>query len=180
MARIPETPPGVQIVSDIIAQEAWIKGYLARCGARGADRDDLAQEVLRGATRTCGAFAVPLGSEPIEALRAWLRKIVKRVYRHHARREQARIAAERSSWIEPEFAPDPAEQLDTHRALEALRGATTPERWRVLVATVDGADMREVAQIEGIPINTGYTRFRLARRDLAAYLRRRAASDPER
>jgi DNA-directed RNA polymerase specialized sigma24 family protein len=76
-----------------------------------------------------------------------------------------------------------AERLTIARdMLRFLREATTPERWRAVRARAQGIPAHAIAQREGIPTATIYTRLRdaaedfraaLARDDAAIWIRRR-------
>jgi RNA polymerase sigma-70 factor (ECF subfamily) len=59
-----------------------------------------------------------------------------------------------------------------HEALETL---DMEKRAVLVLADLDEQPMPEIAAALGIPLNTGYSRLRVARQELAAAIRRRAA-----
>jgi DNA-directed RNA polymerase specialized sigma24 family protein len=60
--------------------------------------------------------------------------------------------------------------------LGAFSEATSPERWRALIAYAEGISVAEIARREGIPAATVYTRIWKARRDIAAAMTREYAA----
>ncbi|WP_437723280.1 RNA polymerase sigma factor [Sorangium sp. So ce861] len=151
--------------------------YLLRLGVARQDLDDLMQEVLQGAYLGLRRFNPELGT-----LRTWLISIATHHFSHyrdraHRRREEL--------WSPEGFEPlveeSPSSESraiddDRHRALDALLAELRPQRRCVLVAhDILGMEMGEIAQALAIPVNTAWSRLRLARRDLeAADARRRA------
>lgn len=64
-------------------------------------------------------------------------------------------------------------ERETARMIEALRASVRPCDWRVLVGyAFEGRPIAEIASSEGIGESTARNRLRLARRDLAAAVRR--------
>ena len=66
-------------------------------------------------------------------------------------------------------------EIEARDMLAKLREATTPERWRIVLAVASGEEMAEIAKREGIGLNTASNRLRLARRDFARMLARERA-----
>ncbi|AGP41191.1 RNA polymerase sigma factor [Sorangium cellulosum] len=151
--------------------------YLLRLGVERQDLDDLMQEVLQGAYLGLRRFNPELGT-----LRTWLISIAT----HHVSHYRDRAHRRREELWSPEgFEPlveeSPSSESraiddDRHRALDALLAELRPQRRCVLVAhDILGMEMDEIAQALAIPVNTAWSRLRLARRDLeAADARRRA------
>ncbi|WP_437895978.1 RNA polymerase sigma factor [Sorangium sp. So ce124] len=151
--------------------------YLLRLGVQRQDLDDVMQEVLQGAYLGLRRFNPELGT-----LRGWLIGIATNHFSHYRRRAHRRREVLWSPrWFEPLRARAPSSESraidnDRHEALDALLAELRLDRRCILVAhDVLDLDMREIAQALGIPVNTAWSRLRLARRDLeAADARRRA------
>ncbi|WP_438006107.1 sigma-70 family RNA polymerase sigma factor [Sorangium sp. So ce321] len=151
--------------------------YLLRLGVKRQDLDDLMQEVLHGVHLGLSRFNPELGT-----LRSWLIRIATHHFSHYRdRAHRRREVLWPPEGFEPLVEGAPSSEAltmdsDRREALDALLAELRPERRCVLVAhDILEMDMREIAQSLAIPINTAWSRLRLARRDLeAADARRRA------
>ena len=151
---------------------------LRRLGVPEASLDDAAQEVFLVAFRRAKEF------EGRSSVRTWLFGIA-----WNRARELLRGARRRPEEPLPDVLPAAplADQEQTAIDREALRFAyrvldeLAPERRAVLVM-VDVEEMTgvEIAEILGVPVNTVYSRIRLARRDFEAALKRCRAREPGR
>ncbi len=151
---------------------------LRRLGVPEASLDDAAQEVFLVAFRRGNEF------EGRSSVRTWLFGIA-----WNRARELLRGARRRPEEPLPDVLPAAprADQEQTAIEREALRFAyrvldeLAPERRAVLVM-VDVEEMTgvEIAEILGVPVNTVYSRIRLARRDFEAALKRCRAREPRR
>ncbi len=147
---------------------------VGQLGLQGAAREDAAQEIWIVVVRRLHTL------DPQASERAWLcaiaRKVVWRL-RRNAQRFDARVAAFADA---PRSAPADAcvryEAATT--AVQALRCLSDDQR-RVLVLTlVHGFTAPEVCAALELPLNTVYSRLRLARLRLAAFdLERRELED---
>ena len=151
---------------------------LRRLGVPEASLDDAAQEVFLVAFRRAQEF------EGRSSVRTWLFGIA-----WNRARELLRRARRRPEEPLPDVLPA-APRADQEQAAierEALRFAyrvldeVAPERRAVLVM-VDVEEMTavEIAEILGVPVNTVYSRVRLARRDFEAALKRCRAREARR
>ncbi|MGH1341269.1 MAG: sigma-70 family RNA polymerase sigma factor [Nannocystales bacterium] len=147
---------------------------IGQLGLYGAAREDAAQEIWIVVVRRLHTL------DPDASERAWLCAIAKKVVwrlRRNTRRFDARVAAFAEA---PRLAPADAstryEAVTT--AAEALRSLTDAQR-RVLVLTlVHGFTAPEVSAALGVPLNTVYSRLRLARQRIAAFdVKRRELED---
>ena len=143
---------------------------LRRLGVPEAGLDDAAQEVFVLAFRRRHAF------EGRSSHKTWLFGIA-----FHRARELARGARRRpeTELSEADLPASHASQEDALLKSEALRFAyrvldeLEPERRAVLVMTeVEEMTAPEIAEILRVPLNTVYSRIRLARRDFEAALKR--------
>lgn len=143
---------------------SWVWNTLRRLGVSEADALDQTQEV----------FVVVHGLMPDydaeRPVRPWLFAIAYRValrYRALAR-HRYEVAAEDPG--EPEgSSPRPDEQLEAEEAralvLEAIEAIDLPRRAVFILAEIDEQPVPEIAAALQIPVNTAYSRLRLARED---------------
>jgi RNA polymerase sigma-70 factor (ECF subfamily) len=152
---------------------AFVWRNLRRLGVRDAEVDDCTQEVFVVAHRRFGEFQ-DRGHGP----RAWLFQIVLRVAsesRRHRRRHpedpDGGDASGRTS-----VAPTQADSLARREALSRLDAAlaTIDEGRRAVLILHEIEEMTapEIAQVLGIPLNTVYSRLRVARVELEGALAR--------
>ncbi len=149
------------------AQLDFVWRNLRRLGVSEAEVDDKTQEVFVIAHRRFGDF-----EERGHGPRAWLFQIAVRVAsdaRRHNRRHpvdaDGGLAQERESIL-----PTQADALDARRELDQLdRALNTIEvgRRAVLVLhEIEEMTAPEIARVLGIPLNTVYSRLRVAREEL--------------
>ena len=146
---------------------------LRRLGVRAAEREDLAQDVFVTFHRRRDAYDA---SRP---LRAWLCGIARRVAVGHRRlaREKAEVLCLGG---QPEGEADEGPLADERLAREedralvaqALAAVERDRRAILVMHDVDGVPMPRIADALGVPLNTAYSRLRLARAELAAAAQR--------
>jgi RNA polymerase sigma-70 factor (ECF subfamily) len=143
---------------------------LRRLGVPLAALDDAAQEVFVVAFRRRADF------EGRSSLKTWLFGIA-----WNRARELSRVARRRPEepLVDDSVLASEADQEQAAIHAEALRfvyrvlDELTPERRAVLVmAEVEEMTAPEMAEVLAIPLNTVYSRIRLARRDFEAALKR--------
>ncbi|MBL8785366.1 MAG: sigma-70 family RNA polymerase sigma factor [Deltaproteobacteria bacterium] len=146
------------------AEFDWVFRTLRRLGARDADLEDLAHDVMVVAYRAFDAYD---RSRPIKP---WLFGIAFRVvsdYRRRARFSREELSAD-------ERATTPAHQeSDLERAharalvLAALDALPLDQRAVFVAVELDETPVPELARALGIPLNTCYSRLRLGRKRFA-------------
>jgi RNA polymerase sigma-70 factor (ECF subfamily) len=145
------------------AELPYVVTSLRRLGARPADLEDLAHDVFVVVHRRL------LDYDPSRPIRPWLFGIALRVAaddRRLARRRYERPddgTTERavSPGAEPERAALAAERRAmVQRGLDAI---DLDKRALLLLHDIDGEPMPQIAHALGIPLNTAYSRLRLAR-----------------
>ena len=153
------------------AEFRYVWNTLRYLGVRPSDVQDVGQEVFLTVHKK-----LTLGEVP-RTPRSWLFALC-----HHAASNYRQLARHRRLAPEDEAldAADPTKNAEAHlvshqesarvaRILDAL----DLDRRAVLVShDMDGLPMPEVALALGIPLNTAYSRLRLARRDFVAAARR--------
>jgi RNA polymerase sigma factor (sigma-70 family) len=155
---IPDDPK--PIVCDDFSPRAvlsFARLVLAGKGVRGADLDDLVQEVALTVALRRSRYCADLGTP-----RQWMRGVMRNTL-HEQRRRSRRVVGE----LVPELPELPVES-DTSaivRALRVLSAVPAAER-RVLHLVAAGHTMRDVAVIERISPSTAHARYRRGLRSL--------------
>jgi len=154
-------------------------GWLRAMGVPDADLEDLAQEVFLVVERKLGEVEVrdPTG---------WLYAITWRIASHHRRRTWWRnlLARRESARQEPLIAPpdgpvEALERSDRMRILErVLQRMSALQRTTLLLFEIEGYGGERIAALQGVPLNTVWTRLHKARKSFVelADAERRAAA----
>jgi RNA polymerase sigma-70 factor (ECF subfamily) len=136
--------------------------WCARRGVRGADAEDLMQEVFRVAASRLDQFR---RERQGDSFRAWLRGITRNMLLLHFRRASRQPQASGSSGVvdqlEAVAEPTPADSLEEdspselealrRRALELVRGQVEERTWRAFWLTaIEGHAPAEVAASLGV------------------------------
>ncbi len=151
------------------AYQAPVYGYLVRCGVPPASRDDVFQEIF---VKIHLAAASYQASRP---LRPWLFTIAANSVRNHFRDESRhRVADEGEACDTPSGDHGPralAEIRETVTWLErALPALPLAQREVLLLGSVAGLRLQDIATVLDIPLNTVKTLTRRARLSLARAL----------
>lgn len=143
---------------------------LRRLGVRQADLEDLTHDVFFAVYQRRADY------EPSRPLRPWLFGFAFRIASRYRSRSQFRLehvgethtfeAGTRSAYEEASL----REQVDL--ATRAIDGLELGRRAVFLLHEIDEFAMPDVAVALEIPLNTAYSRLRLARADLAAAVKR--------
>jgi RNA polymerase sigma-70 factor (ECF subfamily) len=147
----------------------YVWNSLRRLGVPASDLEDLTHDVFLQVGRHVGDL------DPTRPVRPWLFGFAFRVASQHRRRAHRRreTPGEADRMTHPGPAPD--EQLvaeERRRLLMAALQRVDIERRAVLVLyEIDHTPMADIAEVLGIPVNTGYSRLRVARAELAAAVR---------
>ena len=152
------------------AHFSYVWRTLARLGIAEADREDLASEVFFQVHRRLSTVDFD------RPLRPWIFAFAFRVASSHRR-----LARHRFELI-GDLPDTPDSARCAHQALEqreaqavvdrALEGLDLEQRAVFVLYEIDGCAMPEIATALGIPLNTAYSRLRLARRSLHPVRRR--------
>jgi RNA polymerase sigma-70 factor, ECF subfamily len=165
--RAPERP----IFSTIYRSEfSYVWRTLRRLGAPRQDIEDLAHDLFVVVHRHLPEY------DPARPLRPWLFGIAVRVvadFRRAARNVREVLGEKR----EPvDAAPTAHERLEGAEAravlMQALDGLDLDRRAVFVMHELDETPMPEIACTLDIPLNTAYSRLRLARADVAETIRR--------
>jgi RNA polymerase sigma-70 factor (ECF subfamily) len=153
-------------------QFRYVFRTLRRLGARGAEIDDLVQEVFTVVFQRLGDYDQDRPIEP------WLFGIAFRVASSQRRRSSRRVpevTLEGRELIDEDTA-GPEASLADRRARElvllALEGLPLEQRAVFVMHEIDEQPIPVVAETLGIPLNTAYSRLRAARAGFARRVRR--------
>jgi RNA polymerase sigma-70 factor (ECF subfamily) len=150
----------------------YVLATLRRLGARSADIEDLAHDVFVVVHRRLGDY------DTTRPLRPWLVGIAMRIAADDRRLARRRWEREDDGAVERATASgrSPEQQaLAAERRAMALVGldALDLDKRAVLVLhDIDGEPVTEIAHALGIPVNTAYSRLRLARERFREAIRR--------
>ena len=145
------------------AELGWVCNTLRRLGVREADVEDAAHDVFVTFHRRIADY------DPARPVRAWLGGIAYRTASDHRRRAHVRreIADDTLDPVDPRGGADEALVDEERRALviAALQQVRDERRPVLVLHDIDGLPMPAIAESLSIPLNTAYSRLRLARAD---------------
>lgn len=158
----PSQDPRFRAIFDAEARYVWTT--LRRLGVSPADLDDVTQEVLLRVYRQLDQY------DSARPLRPWLFGIAHRVaseWRRYRRRHPERPEDSVPEAVDSTPGADEtvAAQQARTAVLRALDALEEDRRAVFILHELDGVAIPEVATALGIPLNTAYSRLRLARED---------------
>ncbi len=150
--------------------------YLIRCGISTDSRDDVFQEIF---LKIHAAAASYQSDKP---LKPWVFTIAANTVRNHFRTEKNRRVVPLQHQLET--CPDPAPGAERHAAAseaanwleQAIYHLPLAQREVLVLTTIQGLQLKQVADILNTPLNTIKTHLRRAR---LALLKARAAHEQE-
>ena len=158
------------------AECSYVFHSLRRLGVHERDLEDVAHEVFLAIHKRLHEY------DPGRPLRPWIFAFAFRYasdYRKLARHRREQIRGEHLRDEGPEAidaAPDVGERIDAERSrqlvLEALDVLDLDKRAVFVMHEIDGTPIPAVAAALGIPVNTAYSRLRLAREAFTAQVKR--------
>jgi len=156
-------------VRDLFQEHAgYVWSTLRRLGTGREDVEDLLHEVFLRVHVHLGEY------DRARPVKPWLFGFAYRVAQEHRRNGKKRATPAASEPVDTQPLADEivARAEDRQLVLDAL-ATLDIERCAVFVMfEVDEIPMTEIARTVGIPVNTGYSRLRLAREDFAAAVKR--------
>ena len=164
----PQAPPFRAVFE---AEFSYVLNSLYRLGVRRSDLEDLAHEVFVTVHQILPDY------DPTRPLRPWLFGIAFRIASDYRRRARHTREVPEAWGHEPADGARPAdEQLASEQSrrlvIEALEALDLDRRAVVVLHDIDGQSIPEVAHALNIPLNTAYSRLRLAREQLRAAIQR--------
>ena len=151
------------------AYQAPVYGYLVRCGVPPASRDDVFQEIFVKIHLAAASY------QPSRPLRPWLFTIAANGVRNHFRDEsRRRMAGGTQACNEPSGDHGPQALAEIQEAVawleRALPALPLAQREVLLLGSVGGLRLQDIAAVLDIPLNTVKTLTRRARMGLARAL----------
>jgi RNA polymerase sigma-70 factor (ECF subfamily) len=151
----------------------YVLGLLRRLGVEPGDVDDVGQEVFLAIHAQLSAF------EGRSSLKTWLCGICRHKAGDYRRKALRRRSLFNARPLEPEARfEDPQDGLLRKEGAELLHQALAKlpeEQLEVFVLyEIEELAMKDVAKAVGCPIDTAYTRHRVARQRVQAFFRRAA------
>jgi RNA polymerase sigma-70 factor (ECF subfamily) len=172
------TAPSFQDVYRRYFDFVW--SSVRRLGAEAEATDDLVQEVFIVIHGKLASLEKP------EALRSFIYGVVRRTVSTHRRAKRSRPVAGFTASIGPEavsHSPTPLEQTEANAELQVLRKLLEeldePKREVFALVELEELTVPEAAEVLEIPLNTAYSRLRLARQAFEAALARHHARSGE-
>jgi RNA polymerase sigma-70 factor (ECF subfamily) len=149
----------------------YVWNALRRLGVREADLLDQAQEVF------VVVHSLLADYDPTLPIRPWLFAIAYRVasrYRSLARNAREILDGQAEESVDGAPRADQLLEAEQRRELllEAIQGIELPRRAVFILSEIEERPMAEIALSLQIPVNTAYSRLRLAREDFAAAVQR--------
>ena len=148
----------------------WARAF----GGLDADLDDLTQEVFLVVRRKLSGFDG-------KNLNGWLYRIAQRTVRDYRRRAWFRNLLPRkteriSEREQPSSTRDPAELFEQREAerflVRILDRMSEARRASFILFEIEGYSGEEIAALEGVPVNTVWTRLHHARKEFATLVAR--------
>lgn len=179
LAPLPGEAPTLPTFRQVFdAQHSYVFHSLRRLGVHERDLEDLTHDVFLVVHRKLVDY------DPARPFKPWLLGICARVasdYRKLARhrREQmlgAPEVADHAPSLDAQLAAGDAQAL----VIAALDAVEDERRVLLVMVDLDEAPVTEAARALSIPLNTAYSRLRLARKELEAAVRRLRAKRGER
>jgi RNA polymerase sigma-70 factor, ECF subfamily len=168
----PPPPPAAPVFRVVFEMESsYVYNTLRRLGVRERDLEDLTHEVFVVVHRRLSEY------DPRRSLRPWLFGIAFRVASEHRRlahhRREVAGEPDQEAVDGAQLADERiASEQDRRLCLEALDDLELDRRAVLVLHDIDGLTMPEIARALSIPLNTAYSRLRLAREQFRGAVRR--------
>lgn len=152
------------------AEFDYVARSLRRLGVRPSDVEDMTQEVFSAVHTHFDKY------DPSRAIRPWLFAFAARVASNYRRlkrhqHEMLGVPIEPAS-ANPDAETDALKKQDRELVLAALDALDFDRRQLVIMHDVDGMTVPEIAEALKIPVNTAYSRLRVARQQFVSNARR--------
>jgi RNA polymerase sigma-70 factor (ECF subfamily) len=167
---LPAAARAVDLRELFVMHAPYVWNTLRRLGVPQHDLEDLTHDVFLQVGRHLAEY------DPSRPAKPWLFGFAFRVASQERRRAHHRHEVKREvpEGVDPRSLPD--EQLaasqDRQLVLEALGRIPIERRAVFVLYEIDGVAMEEIARSLSIPLNTAYSRLRVARTEFAAAVRR--------
>jgi len=182
----PRTEPDAQSLDPIaslrelfVTHGPYVWNTLRRFGVPDSDLEDLTHDVFVQVQRHLREY------DPTRPVRPWLFGFAFRLASQRRRRAAVRHEADpvaANEVVDPKALADEqlAAEEDRRLILEALAAIDLDRRAVFVLSQIDEVPMAEVARALDLPVNTAYSRLRMARVEFAAAVKRLRARRGER
>jgi RNA polymerase sigma-70 factor (ECF subfamily) len=150
---------------------SYVVHTLRRLGVREADVEDVAHEVFLIVHRRLATY------DPARPIRRWIFGIALRVAADYRKLARTRYEAPTATIDARDSDPMPDERLAAEQlrstVIAALDALDLDRRAVLILHDIEEVPVPAVAETLGIPVNTAYSRLRLARADFKRALARK-------
>jgi len=168
--RTEPAQPGATLHELFAMHAPYVWNSLRRLGVPPSDLEDVTHDVFIEVHRRLGDY------DGVRPVRPWLFAFAFRVASAHRRRAHRRheTAGEPDDVADARALPDEAAALQDDRRLviAALQSVPLERRGVFVLHEIDGVDMNVIGRTLRIPVNTAYSRLRVARAEFAAAVKR--------
>jgi RNA polymerase sigma-70 factor (ECF subfamily) len=151
-------------------ESEYVWRSLRRLGVRDADLDDVTHDVFVVVFRQLATY------DPSRPLRPWLFGIAAKLAANYRRRARPESVPPESFDRMADRARGADEQIESNQAValvnETLDALEMDKRAVFVMHEIDGHTVPEISEALDIPLNTAYSRLRLAREEFATALQR--------
>jgi RNA polymerase sigma-70 factor (ECF subfamily) len=151
------------------AELSWVLRTLRRLGIPDAEVEDVAHDLFVAVFRHFDAY------DPARPRRPWLFGFAIRIARDHRALARHRVEIKGEHAEPPASGRGPDDAIDQERkrrlVLRVLDALDLDKRSLIVMHDLDGMTAPQIAEILGVPVNTVYSRIRLARAAFERYLR---------
>jgi len=158
---------------------SYVWHSLRRLSAPAPDLEDLTQEVFVRVLRALPDY------DPDRPFRPWIFSLVLHTVldfrKQRARKSIVQLDSELQARLQSTTdRPDEALEKEQHRGLvlRALADLNLKKRAVFVMVELNGHSVPEAAEALKLPLNTAYSRLRLARADFTEAIRRQASEEP--
>ncbi len=142
---------------------AFVSRLVRRLGVRASLGEDLVHDVFVAAFRSWPTY------DSKRPVRPWLSGVAARIVLDHLRKHSTHREEPRESLPEHHASGGPSEALERQQGLtlaqKIIDTLEVDRRGVFVMHELEGLPVPEIAELIGIPLNTAYSRLRLARRD---------------
>ena len=164
----PHLPPTFRAV--FLEHASYVASSLRRLGVRERDLEDVTHDVFLAVYRHLSEY------DPARPIKPWLFGFAARTALAHRRRKSYthEVVAEAIEAVDQAPAADEevAARQTRDLVLTALQAVAEERRPVFVLHDIDATAMPDIVAALGIPLNTGYSRLRLARAEFAAAVKR--------
>jgi RNA polymerase sigma-70 factor, ECF subfamily len=160
----PKQDPSAELQAIYRSEISYVVHSLRRLGVQGAELEDVAHDVFVAVYRHLGE------RDTARPLRPWLFGFCFRIASDHRKLARHRHEAPALAHEPADPAPQPdalvADERLRHQLLAALDSMDFEKRSLVVMHDLEGIAVPEIAALLAVPVNTAYSRLRLARAEL--------------